>query len=178
MIATAIFTGVRLGELLGLRSSDADFEAGVLRVHRQLDRDGSLVEPKTPQAKRDVVLMPALVRVLKEHRIASPFSTPADLIFPNAVGTGASETVARDALRASMKRAGLKDREPFRWHDLRHTYARLLIASGANVPFVSRQLGHADPSITLKVYAHLFEAAEHAAKTTAALEAEFGAVLS
>jgi hypothetical protein len=49
-----------------------------------------------------------------------------------------------------------------RFHDLRHTFASVLVAQGANVVFLSRQLGHASPDITLKVYAHLFDAAEHA----------------
>lgn len=64
-----------------------------------------------------------------------------------------------------------------RTHDLRHTLASMLIAQGANVVFVSRQLGHASPDITLRVYAHLFAGAEHADRTRAALEASFGTVL-
>lgn len=57
-----------------------------------------------------------------------------------------------------------------RFHDLRHGYASLLIAEGLNVVFVSRQLGHSSPDITLRVYAHLFDAAEHAGRARAVLE--------
>ena len=57
---------MRLGELLGLTWADVDFDAGVVRVRKQLGRDGKRVEPKTPQAIRDVVLMPALGRMLRE----------------------------------------------------------------------------------------------------------------
>jgi integrase len=64
-----------------------------------------------------------------------------------------------------------------RFHDLRHTFASLLIAEGANVVFASRQLGHASPDITLRVYAHLFDRLEHAARAGDALEAGFATVL-
>ncbi len=64
-----------------------------------------------------------------------------------------------------------------RLHDLRHTFASLLISEGADVVYVSRQLGHADPSITLKVYSHLFDRQRHADRTRAALEAKFAEVL-
>jgi integrase len=80
---------------------------------------------------------------------------------------------------AAAKVAGLvtdSRRKPV-LHDCRHTFASLLIAQSANVVFVSRQLGHASPDITLRVYAHLFDRAEHAERASAALEAGFGAML-
>lgn len=63
-----------------------------------------------------------------------------------------------------MERAKLDgdERPKLRFHDLRHTFASLLVAESLNVVFVSRQLGHASPDITLRVYAHLFDGAEHA----------------
>jgi len=61
-------------------------------------------------------------------------------------------------------------------HSLRHGFASLLIAEGLNVVFVSRQLGHATPSITLGVYAHLFERADHATAARAALEASYTSI--
>ena len=74
MLAAAIFTGLRLGELLGLTWANVDFDAGAVKVRRQLDRSGQRVEPKTGQAVRDVVLMPSLARTLKEHRLRSRFA--------------------------------------------------------------------------------------------------------
>src|SRR5439155_17677268 len=73
LLATAIFTGLRFGELLGLTWADIDFEARLVRVRKQLDRwkEGELprrVEPKTPQAIREVVLTPTLAKMLNEHR--------------------------------------------------------------------------------------------------------------
>jgi hypothetical protein len=64
-----------------------------------------------------------------------------------------------------------------RFHDCRHTFASLLIAQGRDVVHVSRQLGHANPGITLTVYAHLFDEKKHAEDTRAALSARFGGLL-
>ena len=177
LLATAVFTGLRLGELLGLAWQDVDLTEGVAHVRMQLDRDGQRVAPKTPQATRDVVLMPALARLLREHRLASPHSRPADLVFASALGTGLDRrNVSRRGLERAVTHSGLGDsqRPTLRFHDLRHTFASLLIAQGTNVVFVSRSLGHASPDITLRVYAHLFDSAEHAERTSAILEASFG----
>ena len=175
LLATAIFSGLRQGELLGLVWSDIDFEAGLIRVRKALDRSGVRVEPKTPQAIREVVMMPALGRMLREHKLRSPFSGPEHFVFSTGKGTPLYwRNVTRRGLGSALERAEL---EHVRWHDLRHTFASLLIAEGLNVVFVSRQLGHASPDITLKVYAHLFDRAEHAQRASAALEAGFGFVL-
>jgi integrase len=64
-----------------------------------------------------------------------------------------------------------------RWHDLRHTFASLLIAGGANVVFVARQLGHSSSQITLGVYAHLFDREEQAQRTRDMLEQILGDVV-
>lgn len=64
------------------------------------------------------------------------------------------------------------------FHVLRHTFASILIAHGHDVVFVSRQLGHANPSITLKVYAHLFDAERHADEARTRLQDEYGSLLS
>jgi integrase len=180
LLATAVFTGLRVGELLGLTWRDIGFEGGALRVRKQLDRDGARVEPKTPQAIREVILMPALGRILREHRVRSPYSSDGDFVFASAEGTGLDR---RNAVRRGLGRAaregGLEgaDRPKLRFHDLRHTFASLLVAQGHNVVFVSRQLGHASPTITLGVYAHLFDRAEHGQRARIALEAAFGSVL-
>jgi integrase len=180
LLATAAFTGARLGELLGLVWVNVDFEAGFVRVRKQLDRTGNRVDPKTPQALRDVVLMPALARLLREHRLASPFSSDSDCVFASARGTPLYfRNVERRGLDAAAAAAGLNDgdRPKLRLHDLRHTFASMLISSGADVVTVSRQLGHAAPDITLRVYAHLFDQARHAERTRGLLESEFGALL-
>jgi integrase len=68
---TAVFTGLRLGELLGLKWQDVDLARGVIRVRRQLTQQGELAEPKTRNAKREVVVFPDLGCFLREHRLRS-----------------------------------------------------------------------------------------------------------
>lgn len=176
IIAAAIFTGARQGELLGLVWEDVDFEEGVIRIRRQLDRSGSRVAPKTRAAVRDVVMMGSLAKILRAHRLASPFSKPSDFVFASVKGGPLHyRNVVRRGLEKALGAAGLSR---LRWHDLRHCFASYLIAEGLDVVFVSEQLGHASPAITLKVYAHEFRAVEHASRARAALDSRFGSALA
>jgi integrase len=76
-----------------------------------------------------------------------------------------------------MKPAGISaPGEKLTLHSLRHGFASLLISQGLNVVFVSRQLGHANPNITLGTYAHLYARADHAASARAALDASYAAL--
>lgn len=177
LLATAIFTGLRQSELLGLKWSDIDLPAQVIHVRRALDRESKPTEPKTRNARRDVVLMPALARALEELKATTRFGAPSDWVFVSTVGTPLHwRNVSRRALKPALRDAGIE--LPFRWHDLRHTCASLQIAGGANVVFVSRQLGHGSGDITLRVYGHLFDRAEHAEKARAVLEGQFGSIFS
>ena len=76
------------------------------------------------------------------------------------------------------RRRGLQGQGRLSLHSLRHSFASLLIANQLNPVFVSRQLGHSSPAITLDVYAHLFEQADHAAAAREALEASYAAMAS
>jgi integrase len=175
LIASAILTGLRQSELLGLRWRDVDFQDELIRVRNALDRHGNDVPPKTEHAVRDVVLIPALADLLREQRETSAFSRPDDYVFASRVGTPLHwRNVARRALNPALAEAGI---EPLRWHDLRHTFASLLIVGGANVVFTSRQLGHGSSDITLRVYSHLFDRAEQAQRTRDVLEAMLGDVV-
>jgi integrase len=181
ILATAIFTGLRQGELLGLAWADIDFDAGVVHVRRQLDRTGEKTAPKTEKALRDVILMPSLAKLLREHKLASGHSGPNDSVFATLTGQPMHfRNVTRRGLAAAVAKADLAhDGEPkLRFHDLRHCFASLLIAEGLNVVFISRQLGHASPSFTLDVYGGLFDRAEHGRRASEGLEAGFGQLLS
>jgi integrase len=173
ILATAVLTGMRLSELLGLQWRDVDFAAGVIHVRRQADRKGLMVEPKTPQAKRDVVLPPNLKKMLRLHRMASSHKKPTDLVFPTATGRAQNgRNVSRRGLEKALTNAKLAK---MRFHDLRHTHCSLLISEGLNVVYVSRSMGHASPDITLKTYSHLWDAAEHGSKASAALDGVYTA---
>lgn len=180
LLAAAVFLGLRQGELLGLTWADVDFDAGLVRVRKQLDRSGSRVEPKTPKAVREVVLMPTLGRLLREHKLRTPFSTPGDYVFTTSAGTPYYwRNVSKRGLERAKQRAGLdgEGRPRLRFHDLRHTFASILVAQGENVVYVSRQLGHASVKQTLDTYAHLIDRAEHAQRASERLESSFGAIL-
>ena len=81
---TAIFSGLRLGELLGLTWEDVDLERSQLHVWRQWTTGGGFSEPETASSIRHVVLADDLVRFLREHKARSRFSTEADFVFSPA----------------------------------------------------------------------------------------------
>jgi integrase len=181
LLATAVFTGLRQGELLALLWEDIDFEHGFVKVHKGLDRHGHRVHPKTSSAIRDVVLMPALAELLATHRSASTFRDERDFVFPSVRGTPLSHrNVSQRGFDAAAAKAGLNrdGQRKANFHDLRHVFASLLIGQGANIAFVSRQLGHATPQVTLRTYGHLFDQYVHAERARTLLEAEFRPVLS
>ena len=92
LAAVGLFAGLRLGEVLGLRWGDVG--NGFLRIRRQLGRDRQPVDLKTAESKRDVVLVPQLARILREHRMASPYSAETDYVFPAPGGEAVAATTA------------------------------------------------------------------------------------
>jgi integrase len=109
--------------------------------------------------------------------IFGAFCLPGPSACATASGRGLDYRHVGHGFRNAVKRAGLQAPGRLSLHSLRHGFASLLIAEGLNVVFVSRQLGHANPTITLGVYAHLFERADHGAAAREALEASYGATV-
>lgn len=175
LLATAILSGLRQGELLGLHWRDVDFDKEVIRVRTALNRKRRDAPPKTERAIRDVILMPALAQALYRHKSESPFNRSDDYVFTTRNGT--PEHAAHLGLRALKPALEAAELRPVRWHDLRHTFASLLIAGGANITFISRQLGHTSSQITLGVYAHLLDREEQARRTREILEEMVGDVV-
>lgn len=176
LLAAAILSGLRQGELLGLHWRDVDFEHELIRVRTALDRKRRDVPPKTERAVRDVILMPALADALRRHKTETRFNQPDDYVFTTSKGTPHhAPHIGHRALRPALQTAGL---QTVRWHDLRHTFASLLIAGGANITFVSRHLGHTSSQITLGVYAHLLDYEEQARRTREVLEDMLGGHVS
>jgi integrase len=164
LIATAIFTGARLSELLALRWQDIDFAAGEVRVRHQLSRkERRLVELKTDAAARDVALRPELARLLKEHRMRSRFKRPQDFVFATEAGDPlGSRNVERRAIDAAYAAAVKAKRLPADrpkpvMHDCRHTFGSMLVAEGRDVYSVKRMMGHANVSTTIDVYGGEFD---------------------
>jgi integrase len=130
---------------------------------------------KTEAGRRDVVLAPAVAKLLRERWLASPQKAPDAFVYANTLGRSLDYRDVGEAFRATVRRSGITASGRLSLHSLRHGYASLLIAKGLNVVFVSRQLGHANPNVTLSTYAHLFERADHAAAARVALEAGYAA---
>ena len=170
MVATALYTGLRISELLGLVWDDVDFAGGLIRVRAQLSRahrgePARRVAPKTPASVREIPLFAQLARMLAEHKLRSPYAQRCDWVFATARGTPhGHRNVARRGLGRAADRADLHkgDWPKLRFHDLRHTFAsHLIVDLGLDVAQVSRILGHASVTITLDVYTHLFDNARH-----------------
>jgi integrase len=170
---------VRRGWLADNPSASSNLARNPIRVHRQLSRHRQHAPLKTEAGKREVILAPALATTLGQLWLASRFKAPNDFVFVNTVGRGLDYRDVGEGFRQALKRAGLAGgARRLTLHSLRHGYASLLIASGLDVVFVSRQLGHANPNITLEVYAHLFERGDHAQAASDALEASYEAIAS
>jgi integrase len=122
------------------------------------------------------VLAPAVVRLLRTQWLATAQKGPDDFVFTNSVGRPLDYRHVGDAFRRAVWRSAVRADGRLSLHSLRHGYGSLLIADGLDVVFVSRQLGHADPGVTLSVYAHLFARAKHALAARSAIEASYAAM--
>ena len=112
------------------------------------------MEPKSKASRRKIDLAPELIHELKKWRLACP-KGELDLFFPTEEGTpeNAANLLYRRFFPA-LRRAGL----PWmRFHNLRHTYASLLIAQGEHPKYIQSQLGHSSINVTMDIYGHLLE---------------------
>ena len=150
-------TGLRRGELLGLKWEDLDLKRGNLRVKRQVARiNGEVVEAplKTKNAYRTLPLAKDTVDILKQQKKKAG-SSP--WVFPSPTGGPMSPDSVLHMLHRVLKRAGLPR---IRFHDLRHTFATLALQNGVDVKTVSGILGHYSAGFTLDTYAHVTTAAQ------------------
>ncbi len=162
----ALVTGLRRGELLGLKWSDLDLGIGILRVSRSLvDLRGrpTLQEPKTAKSRRVIELPPAAIKVLQDHRAEQDNEKTfwdidyqdGGFIFTGLAGRPMNPRYLDLKFKALLTRAGLPD---FRFHDLRHTFATLVIP-GAGLKLASEILGHENISTTANIYGHVLDGA-------------------
>lgn len=160
----AVMTGMRRGELLGLRWRDVDLAAGLANIQQTAQRiDGQgwvFRQPKTRLSRRSVALSPDTVRMLAVHRraqlearlLAGPAYQDRDLVFANALGTPVEPGNLARTWRRVLAAAGVGH---VRWHDLRHAHATLMLSAGVHPKIVSERLGHASIGITLDTYSHV-----------------------
>jgi len=155
--ATAMFAGLRSGELQALRWRDVDLAAGRINVRETYDaHTGVFVEPKSSAGRRRVPV-PALLReALLEHRMNTG-SGADDLVFGRADGTPFWNTTAHKRAQRYWRAAGL---DTIGLHECRHTCASALIASGVNAKALSTFLGHGSIGVTFDLYGHLMPGGE------------------
>lgn len=158
-------TGMRRGEIAALRWADIDFDAGRVRVERSLEQTNaglSFKAPKTKAGRRSISIPPSIVAELRDHwrrqqeqRLAHGLGKAGadDLVVPRPDGS----IWPPDSLTSDWARTLRMLKLPkVTLHALRHTHVSQLIAAGLDVVTVSRRIGHANPTVTLNVYAHLF----------------------
>ena len=145
-------TGLRRGELLGLKWTDIDFDRGVLKIQRAISRQNGRVEEaplKTKNAYRTLPLSADAIDVLKaqKNKVGS-----SEWVFPSPTGGPMSPDSVLHMLQRVLKRAGLPR---IRFHDLRHTFATMALQNGVDVKTLSSMLGHYSAGFTLDTYAHV-----------------------
>jgi integrase len=157
--ATALFAGLRRGEIKGLRWSEVEFEHGLIRVEQAWDDKEGPIEPKSRAGRRRVPLAKPLRSQLAAHRLISQ-GGEAELVFGRGSDTAIDTTALVARARTAWRRCGLR---PIGLHECRHTYAALMIAAGVNAKALSAYMGHSSITVTLDRYGHLMPGHEEAA---------------
>jgi len=157
---TALYAGLRRGELLGLMWEDIDLKAGQIHVSRSWDvNEGYDVGPKSTVGRRTVPIASRLKALLAAHRLAG--RTTGHVFGTTGTGVAGIRHVTKRADTAW--KIAMLDRITL--HEARHTYASLMIAAGVNAKALSTYMGHANISITLDRYGHLMPGNEAEAAT-------------
>jgi integrase len=179
LYVVAIYTGLRRGELLGLKWTDVDLDKGTLRVQRSLDVDGTFKTPKNQAARRALKLTSRALEALKAHKVrqnaerlqAGTRWQDHNLVFPNTIGKPMNAgNFYRREFQPLLKRAGLAN-EGFTIHSLRHTFATTLADRGVHPSTAQKMSGHSDIRMTLSIYTHATDSMQDGA--TEALEDAF-----
>jgi len=162
----AIHSGMRQGELFGLKWSDLQWNYGELKIQRQVKRvtghGWTFADPKTKKGRRTIKLGDEILKLLRAHKKRQETQkldkgerwVENGLIFPSSVGIPLNPSNLRKDFLKVLDRANLPK---IRFHDLRHTAASLMLNNGVPPIVVSNRLGHSKPSITLDVYGHLYQ---------------------
>lgn len=169
---TALFTGMRRSELLGLKWADVDLVLCQISVCRSLHhlKDGSYVftEPKSAKSRRTIALPPSATLLLKGHQekqeldraMLRMFWTNDDLVFGTLEGKPWRPNTITRAWETMAARAGVK---VIRLHDARHTHASIMLKQGIHPKIVQERLGHASIQMTLDTYSHVAPGLQEAA---------------
>ena len=174
LFLTALSTGLRLGEILGLKWSDIDFNTGILTVNRtlqrvtEIDRNGNrkskVIEqlPKTKNSIRTIPLPKNMLAKLKDHKVhqsknklqIGELYSNNDYVFCDKLGYPLDDKRPNRNLKSILNKLGI---DPLKFHGLRHTYATRLFEAGVPPKTVQVLMGHYDISITMGIYTHVME---------------------
>lgn len=158
---TAIWTGMRVGELLAMKWENVDWEARTYTVRENLARDRTFGEPKTPESQAAVPLTPSVLETLRQQQALLEARRQwgrrdlrTDLVFVNSVGKPYDyATVVFKVFKPFLAAAGVRE---VNFHVLRHTCGSLLLSTGSTMKGVQTHLRHSRIEITMNLYAHLY----------------------
>ncbi len=165
VIYTALSAGLRQAALLGLRWRDIDLDLQSLSVSRILYKRGGVCqfkEPKTGHSRRRVSMTPKLALFLREYKASreslllhlGKLPSLDDLVFASVEGKPLDPGVLSHTFHRIAVQAGLNN---VRFHDLRHTFASLMLLRGAKPKVISEALGHSSVAFTTDTYSHIIE---------------------
>jgi integrase len=171
-IETKVRTGARLGELLGSRYGDIDFENGVWNISAQWSREGKLTKPKTTKSIRRVPLAPELVKKIAARKLRTG-SGDEEFIFATRKGRRpmSHSNFRRRGWKLAVENAGLTDGPKVTPHDARHAFASEMGERGLSSGDVAEVLGHTTAGITEKIYTHAFNREEREERVRQAVAA-------
>lgn len=151
LLITAIYTGMRRGEILGLTWDCINFSKSTIKVKHSLYK-GQLLTPKTKNSIREIQVPSMIIKVLEQHKI-NAVKNELNLVFTHENGNPIdADNLIKRRFNKVLELAEIKH---IRFHDLRHTYASLLISKNLNIKYIQKQMGHSSFEVTMNTYAHL-----------------------
>lgn len=142
------WTGIRIAELMGLTKNDIDLKTKTISINKQYTTQHKVTAPKTESSKRVISIPNFLVKLLKEYYQATAY------LDKKYIFTTESSVTLNRSLKTYCEKAKVKSVSP---HALRHSHASFLIKQGVPITSVAKRLGHANPSITMSIYAHCYK---------------------
>lgn len=154
LFSVLALSGIRIGECQALRVINIDFKAGKIRIEQSWDNNTRVLhEPKTEASIRAVEMIDCLATILAKYLEEKGISSSDAYIFPSPESE--SRPVAHPTVSEQFHKARQRKGLPHcTIHSLRHSFASVMLGAGVAIPTISRNLGHANPVITMQVYAH------------------------
>jgi integrase len=157
LIATAIYTGIRQGELLALKWADIDLENYTIKVCRQIQNGKTTERLKTAKSRRTVDLCDELIKILKIHKKQSILKRNLhEYIFVTPNGNFIDPRNLLRKFKSLLKKV-FGDEDYIRWHDLRASYTSILVDAGVNIKYLQCSLGHSNPKTTMESYTRVLK---------------------